>query len=86
MSEMKVCQSCAMPLTNKEELGTNADGSLNEAYCKYCFNEGKFVGEMTMDEMIEFCAPIVVKEKVYPDVEAAKQAMRGYFPTLKRWK
>ena len=31
--EAKLCQSCGMPLSSAEVLGTNADGSLNEEYC-----------------------------------------------------
>ena len=53
---MKFCQSCGMPL-NDQVLGTNADGSRNEDYCMYCYRDGKFLQEYTMDEMIEHCAP-----------------------------
>ena len=53
--EEKYCQSCGMPMGNTGEFyGTNADGSKNTEYCSYCFDSGKFTGEMTMDEMIEF--------------------------------
>ena len=31
---MKFCQSCGMPM--------NADGSLNEKYCCYCYQKGAF--------------------------------------------
>ena len=31
------CQSCGMPLTREEDCGTNADGSINYDYCKYCY-------------------------------------------------
>ena len=37
----KICQSCGMPLNNKEELGTNKDGSINDDYCKYCYKDGE---------------------------------------------
>ena len=53
--EMKFCQSCGMPLT-QEILGTNADGSKNEDYCMYCYKDGKFTQDCTMEEMIEFCS------------------------------
>jgi len=56
--EMKFCQSCGMPLT-QEILGTNADGSKNEDYCIYCYKDGKFLQECTMEEMIEHCAQFV---------------------------
>ena len=56
--EQKFCQSCGMPLTD-EILGTNADGSKNEDYCIYCYKDGKFLQDCTMDEMIEHCAQFV---------------------------
>lgn len=28
----KICQSCGMPITSKEQLGTNKDGSINVDY------------------------------------------------------
>lgn len=33
----KICQSCGMPITSDELLGTNEDGSINTDYCKYCY-------------------------------------------------
>ena len=52
MKEMKFCQSCGMPLS-EDVLGTNADGSKNEDYCMYCYKDGKFLQDCTMEEMIE---------------------------------
>ena len=87
--EMKFCQSCGMPLTN-ENLGTNADGSKNEDYCMYCFKDGKFTQDCTMDEMIEFCAQFVdeVNKSIPKPMtrDEYKDMMRQYFPMLKRWK
>ena len=40
-----------MPLT-EEILGTNADGSKNEEYCIYCYKDGAFTGDFTMEEMV----------------------------------
>ena len=36
--EQQFCQSCVMPLTNTNK-GTNADGSLNEDCCTYCYQK-----------------------------------------------
>ena len=86
---MKFCQSCGMPLTD-EVLGTNADGSKNEEYCMYCYKDGKFTQECTMDEMIEHCSQFVDEvNKQMPEPmtkEEYKQMMRGFFPMLKRWR
>ncbi|MBP1539869.1 MAG: zinc ribbon domain-containing protein [Prevotella sp.] len=83
------CQSCGMPLTD-ELLGTNTDGSKNEEYCIYCYKDGAFTSDCTMDEMIEFCAQFVDEvNKNMPKPltkEEYKQMMREFFPTLKRWK
>ena len=88
-NEMKFCQSCGMP-QNDQVLGTNADGSKNEDYCMYCYKDGAFTSDCTMDEMIDFCAQFVdeVNNNMPKPMtqEEYKGMMRQYFPTLKRWK
>ncbi|GAA0686663.1 MULTISPECIES: zinc ribbon domain-containing protein [Clostridium] len=84
--ERKYCQSCGMPLIDEKELGTNKDGSRNEEYCIYCFEQGDFKGDMTMEEMIAFCAPFMVKSNPNMTEEEAKDNMRKFFPCLKRWR
>lgn len=77
-----------MPLT-EEVLGTNADGSKNEEYCIYCYKDGKFLQECTMDEMIERCAQFVNEvNKGLPKPITKEEyigQMKMYFPHLKRW-
>ena len=83
------CQSCGMPLT-EEILGTNADGSKNSDYCMYCFKDGAFTGNFTMEEMVEFCAQFV--DQFNKDSgqnlskEAYKDMLRQIYPNLKRWR
>lgn len=81
----KFCQCCGMPLS-EENRGTEKDGSLSGDYCRYCYADGNLLFTGTMEEMIEFCVPICVREGVYPDENAAREAMRKFFPMLKRWK
>ena len=87
--DQRFCQSCGMPLT-EDVLGTNADGSKNEDYCMYCYKDGKFLQDCTMDEMIEHCSQFVDEvNKQMPKPmtkEEYKQMMRGFFPMLKRWR
>ena len=41
---------------SNEIFGTNADSTPNEDYCIYCYKDGKFTQDMTMEQMIDFCA------------------------------
>lgn len=84
MSKQEYCQSCAMPLAGAE-LGTNADGSKNEDYCSYCYAEGKFTWDGTMEEMIEFCVKPMVDGGAAKTEEEARGMMQQVFPHLKRW-
>jgi len=81
---ISLCQSCGMLLKNDDFLGTEKDGSASENFCKFCYNQGEFVAEMTMEDMINFCAPTVAEHDSI-DVEEAKKLMEEVFPTLKRW-
>ena len=86
---MSFCQSCGMPLT-EDVLGTNADGSKNEDYCMYCYRDGKFLQDCTMDEMIDHCAQFVgaVNEGLPQPITKEEYIgqMKMYFPHLKRWR
>ncbi len=82
--EQAICQSCAMPMTEEAQFGTNKDGGKNGDYCCYCYTDGHFTSDQTMEEVIETCVPFVAGS-VYPDADAARKGMREFFPTLKRW-
>jgi hypothetical protein len=81
--EKTICQSCGMPITNKELFGTNKDGSTNEDYCKYCYQDGEFIDKVTMEEYIDMCS------NYGHQAGMTNEEMREYctklFPTLKRW-
>ncbi len=84
--DMKFCQSCGMPLGPDTAHGTEADGSPSADYCSYCYKDGKFAGEMTMEQMIDFCAPMMAQANPGMTEEQAKARMHQFFPMLKRWK
>lgn len=54
--ENKICQSCGMPISSTIDLGTNKDGSLNKDYCKYCYKNGEFIDNVSLEEYIEKCS------------------------------
>ena len=82
------CQSCEMPLETEEVMGTNKEGSKNTDYCIYCYKEGNFTEDVTMDEMIEISLKHM-KEFFKDDPsfkeEEALANMKEFFPKLKRW-
>lgn len=84
--ETKICQSCGMPMVEEEHFGKNADGSKNEEYCCYCYPNGAFSKDETLEEMIASCALIMVQEGDYKTEEEATKMLAEYLPTLKRWK
>ena len=82
---MDFCQSCGMPLSDPADRGTEQDGSQSQDYCKYCYENGAFTSQSTLEEMIEGCVQFVVPNP-YPDADAARKAMWEFMPQLKRWK
>jgi hypothetical protein len=87
---MDFCQSCAMPMSSAEHFGTNTDLTANTEYCCFCFNDGAFTEELSMEEMIERNADLAEEyslqtEREFNREEAIAQ-MRQYFPQLSRWK
>ena len=85
-TNQKFCQSCGMPLNESDDYGTEVDGSKSEHYCKYCYEKGTFTSEMTMEEMISFCASAMAEGNPGMSEDEAKEQMRQFFPILLRWK
>lgn len=85
--EERYCQSCGMPMGSTDELyGTEKDGSRSVDYCQYCYANGAFTYEGSMEDMIEFCVQPMVENNPNMTDASAREIMKGFFPTLKRWK
>ena len=76
------CQCCGMPLED-EIIGRNSDGTMNEAYCKWCYADGTYTYS-DMDELIEVCIPHMTQEGFTE--EQARDYMRKRLPELDYWK
>lgn len=86
MEQTTLCQSCGMPMGETNELyGSNVDGSKSSDYCHYCFKDGLFTANITMDQMIEHCIPYVIEGNKGMTEDQARKMMEGFYPTLKRW-
>ncbi len=80
------CQSCGMYLTRDEDRARAADGTPSDEWCAWCVKEdGSYAADCTMEEMIEFCAPMMAQANdVSPD--DAVSLMGAVLPQLKRWR
>lgn len=85
MESTKFCQSCGMPLTTEADCGTEANGAKSADYCTFCYQNGAFTQDCTLEEMIDFCAKFEVEQGRANDLAAARQGLQAWFPTLKRW-
>lgn len=82
--ETPICQSCGMPMAKDELFGTEKDGTRSQDYCTYCYQNGQFNKDETMDEMIATCVPFMVREGMTE--EKARAILQHQLPTLKRWR
>lgn len=78
-----------MPLVSSVDCGTSAGGSVVEEYCRFCFREGCFTAEHTLDEMIRVCSEYVdfwnqFSGRNYTKKQAVLR-MQSQFPLLRRW-
>ena len=82
-----ICQSCGMPLASDPSGGgTNADKSISNKYCSFCFKDGRFTDEgITLQEKIENNVRIAVAKMHMPETDAREMAER-VLPGLERWR
>ena len=77
-----ICQCCGMPLEDAI-LSREADGALNEDYCKWCYADGKFAYE-SVEQLTDFLAAHMASPERSP--EQLRAYFEGYLPTLHHWK
>jgi len=63
--------------------GTDADGTKSIMYCSYCYQNGAFTWDCTVEQMQEFCRS-KLKEMSFPGFLA--KLMTSNLPKLERWK
>ena len=79
------CQCCGTPFSVPNmPKGTDADGTENPNYCKWCYDEGE-VANATMDDVIEKSAPYLM-QATGVSLDEAVSFMGALLPTLGRWK
>ena len=79
-----VCQCCGMPLNEDSMISKEADGSFNEDYCKWCYNDGRFAYD-SKDSLLDFLISHMPNPENLPDDQRRMQ-YDGYLSQLKHWK
>lgn len=80
------CQSCGMPISKDfGNLGTEADGTNNKEFCKFCYQNGAFTNpNQTLQEMIQSSIENMTNDLQMP-LDKAKELANSFIPTLRRW-
>ncbi|MBQ5504602.1 MAG: helix-turn-helix domain-containing protein, partial [Oscillospiraceae bacterium] len=77
-----ICQCCGMPLED-EIISREADGELNEDYCKWCYADGTYTYS-DMDDLISVCVKHMEGEG-FSESEA-RSYLKNALPKLDYWK
>ncbi|MBR4503312.1 MAG: helix-turn-helix domain-containing protein [Clostridia bacterium] len=78
------CQCCGMPLSEDEMISREPDGSFNEDYCKWCYEEGRFAYQ-SLDSLVDFLIAHAPDGNGLPEDERRRQYTQG-LKTLKHWR
>lgn len=85
-----LCQSCGMALEHDSDKGTEQDGSKSEEFCAFCYQQGKFTQDITMEEIIELNLRDLDEWNKVAGLQLTEQEariqLREFLPTLKRWR
>ena len=78
-----VCQCCGMPLEDDASVSREPDGTLNEEYCKWCYNQGQFAYS-SMEDLTSFLVEHMSNEN-WPK-EQARAYFEAQLPQLGHWR
>lgn len=77
-----ICQCCGMPLDDGS-ISREADGSFNEAYCKWCYTGGEFAYK-SLDQLLDYMVEHVPGPRLPP--EELRGFWRAELGKLEHWK
>ena len=84
------CQSCGMMFTGPDQHGHEADGTETEDFCRWCYDQGAYTYETTMEEMIEenlrYLDEFNAENGSHYSEDEARAILGMHLATLKRWK
>lgn len=86
----EICQSCGASLTEEAVRGRTSDDCPSAEYCAYCYKDGAFAQDLSMEEMIDHNLRDLEtwKRETGYDVspQEAREQLREFLPSLKRWR
>lgn len=77
-----ICQCCGMSLDDST-MSREPDGSINEAYCKWCYSDGQFVYD-SMAQLIDFLSQHMAND-AWPPAQV-RAHLEKMLPELDHWK
>jgi transcriptional regulator with XRE-family HTH domain len=90
LSEPPICQSCAALMRDIDNFGTNADGTATTEYCSYCYRNGVFSRERSIEEMAEtnlrFLDRFNAENGTCYTEDEARKILKTHIASLKRWR
>lgn len=84
MPDSDYCQSCGMPFFQPKDHGSEADGTPSDEFCSWCYKDGSFLIDESLEDLIERCAPGMA-ETCHITRDEAVSFMGALLPYLKRW-
>lgn len=85
------CESCGMPLTTKtypDCRGTEVDGSKNDHYCSYCYENGQFTTN-SIDDILKYGRAGIKEANDMGTIQKKVLLLfytKNYLKKLPRWK
>lgn len=76
-----ICQCCGMPLEDVS-ISRELDGTFNEAYCKWCYADGKFAYE-SLEQLMDFLVGHMASE-TWP-ADQVRAYLETLLPKLGHW-
>lgn len=86
---VRQCQSCGMILEKDSDKGTESDGQKSEDYCAFCYQQGQFVQDITIEKQIEHNLRDLdtwnQENGLHLSEQEARAELLKFLPHLKRW-
>jgi transcriptional regulator with XRE-family HTH domain len=77
-----ICQVCGMPLDDEGNYSKEADGTINEKYCKWCYYDGEVHVADTVEKLIEDILP----HQNWGTPDEMRKFLLEHIPQLDYWK